>query len=83
MAPRWCNLCAARVWAFIELAVRLRLDQLVHRKRRLLAAGRPDIVRRHAGNGAPWRHVVQHHASRRHAHAIADFDIAEDLGAAS
>ena len=36
---------------------------------------------RHAGNGAPRRYVVQHYASGCHAYAIADFDIAEDLGA--
>ena len=64
-----------------RLAVRLRFHELIHHERGLLATRRSDVVCRDAGDGAPRRYVMQHHAAGRHAHAIADLDIAEDLGA--
>ena len=59
----------------------MRFHELIHHERGLLATRRSDVVGRDAGDRAPRRHVVQHHAAGRHAHAIADLDIAEDLGA--
>src|SRR4029079_13577766 len=66
-----------------ESAVRLSLDVLIHHNGGLFAPGGTDIASWNAGDRAPRRHVLQHRASRRHPHAIADLDIAEDLGARS
>src|SRR5512135_1635436 len=56
-------------------------DELIHAERRLLATGGADISRRHPGDGPPRRHVMEHDAARGYPHAIADGDVAENLGA--
>src|SRR6185437_1313819 len=65
--------------ALLAAAVVIR-DHLVHHECRLLAARRADLALRHARDRAPRRYVVEDDASRSHPRAIADLDIAEDLG---
>src|SRR5947208_1312444 len=59
----------------------LVLDDLVHGTRGLGAAGFADHAGRDAGHGGVARHGFQHHGTGRHAGALADLDVAEDLGA--
>ena len=66
-----------------HLEGRLGRQDLVHRARRLGAAGLTDDAGRHARHGLVVRHGVQHHRAGGDACAIADFDVAENLGASA
>src|SRR5258708_31841880 len=59
------------------------VEHVIHRTRRIGAAGRADDPRRHAGDGGVVRHRLEHDRARGDAGAMADLDIAEDLGARS
>src|SRR5678815_4820752 len=58
-----------------------RVEHLVHGARRFGTAGFADDFRRHARDGDVVRHGLDHDGARRDARAMADLDIAEDLGA--
>ena len=59
----------------------IAVEHLVHGARRLGAAGLADDLRRHAGDSDVVRHRLEHHRAGGDARAMADLDIAEDLGA--
>src|SRR5947209_4365932 len=56
-------------------------QDLVHRAGGLGAARRADDLRGHARDRRVARHRLQHHGAGRDPGALADLDVAEDLGA--
>ena len=61
--------------------IRNALNLVIHGPRRLLAAGKADDLGWNTCNRAVWRHIVKHDRAGGNARAMANFNVAKNLGA--